>query len=170
MRPGLRKVALTVHVVASVGWLGAVAVFAALAAVGLTSGDPQVVRGVYLVMEPAARVVLLPLGIAALVTGVVQSLGTRWGLLRHYWVTFKLAITALAVLILVGYMETFRVMANAAADPAASLAAIRNPSPLAHATAALVALTAATVLAIFKPRGLTRYGRRKQRDDRAARV
>ncbi len=37
MTPGLRKFARTAHVTSSVGWLGAVAGFLALAAAGLTS-------------------------------------------------------------------------------------------------------------------------------------
>ena len=77
-RPRLRKFVLTVHVTSSVGWLGAVAVFLALSVVGLTSRDAQVVRGVYLAMESAGWAVLVPLSLASLLTGLVQSLGTKW--------------------------------------------------------------------------------------------
>ncbi len=55
MAPRLRTFALTAHVTSSVGWLGAVVVFLALASVGLTSQDAQTVRGAYLVMEPITR-------------------------------------------------------------------------------------------------------------------
>jgi DMSO/TMAO reductase YedYZ heme-binding membrane subunit len=89
MPPRIRQFALTAHVTSSVGWLGAVLVFLALAVVGLRSGDAQTVRGVYLVMERAAWLVLAPLAFASVLTGIVQSLGTTWGLLRHYWVVFK---------------------------------------------------------------------------------
>jgi hypothetical protein len=51
MAPGLRKVALTAHVTSSVGWLGAVATFLALALAGLTSKDAQLVQAAYLMME-----------------------------------------------------------------------------------------------------------------------
>jgi hypothetical protein len=168
MRPRLRKFALTAHVTCSVGWIGAVVVFLALAIVGLTSPDAQTVRGVYLVMEPAAWSVLVPLAFASLLTGTVQSLGTTWGLFRHYWVVFKLLIAAFATIVLLIYMETFRVMARVAADPTVDLALVRNPSPRfhAHAVLALLVLLVATVLAIYKPRGLTPYGRRKQREQR----
>jgi len=84
MPPHLRKFALTAHVTTTVGWLGAVVVFLALAVVGLTSQDPQTVRGAYLVMEPAAWLVLVPLAFASLLTGIVQALGTTWGFFRHY--------------------------------------------------------------------------------------
>jgi hypothetical protein len=166
MPPRVRQFALTAHVTCSVGWIGAVLVFLALAIIGLTSQDAQTVRAVYIVMEPAAWAVLIPLAFASLITGIIQGLGTMWGLFRHYWVLFKLLIAVFATLILLIYMETFRVMASVAADPTADLGIVRNPSPRLHAVLALLVLLVATVLAIYKPRGLTLYGRRKQRDQR----
>jgi hypothetical protein len=166
MRPWLRKFALTAHVTASVGWLGAVACFLVLAIIGLTSQDAQTVRGIYLVMEPTAWLILIPLAFASLLTGLIQSLGTHWGLFRHYWILFKLLITVFATIILMIYMETFRIMADVAADPTASLAVVRNPSPTVHATLALLVLLVATTLSVYKPRGLTPYGWRQQRDAR----
>jgi hypothetical protein len=166
MPPRVRQFALTAHVTCSVGWIGAVLVFLALAIIGLTSQDAQTVRAVYIVMEPAAWAVLVPMAVASLITGIVQGLGTTGGLFRHYWVLFKLLIAVFATLILLIYMETFRVMASVAADPTADLGIVRNPSPRFHAVLALVVLLVATVLAIYKPRGLTPHGRRKQRDQR----
>jgi hypothetical protein len=157
----LRRLVLTAHVTTTVGWLGAVTVFLALAVVGLTSRDAQTVRGVYLVMQPAAWFVLVPLACASLLTGIVQSLGTTWGLLRHYWVLFKLVITALATIVLLTYMETFALMARVAADPSAGLGGVRNASPVLHAALALFVLLVATVLAVYKPRGMTPYGWRR---------
>ena len=168
LTPRLRKLALTAHVTSSVGWIGAVIVFLALALLGLTSDDAQTVRGVYLVMDPAARLTLVPLALASLLTGLVSSLGTPWGLLRHYWVLFKLAINLFATAILLTYMKTFRAMADVAADASNDLAAVRNPSPLVHSVLALVVLLVAAVLAVYKPRGMTRYGWRKQHQQRAA--
>ena len=168
MGPDLRRFALTNHVAVSVGWIGAVVVFLALAGLGLTSEDPTIVRGVYLVMEHAAWLTLVPLALASLVTGVVMSLGTTWGLFRHYWVVFKLIITVFATIVLLIYMETFKQMAAVAADSSTKLDEVRNPSPLVHAALALVILLVATVLAIYKPQGITLYGRRKQLTDRAA--
>jgi hypothetical protein len=165
--PGLRKLALTAHITATLGWLGAVMVFLAVAIVGLTSEDAQTVRGAYLVMDPAAWLALVPLAFASLLTGVVQALGTTWGLFRHYWVLFKLVIAVFITTVLLIYMETFRHMAGVAADPGADLALVRNHSPMIHAVLALLSLLVATVLAVYKPRGMTRYGWRKQHERRA---
>ena len=51
MTPGLRKFALTTHVTSSVGWLGAVGAFLALAIAGVGSEDAQIVRAAYLAMH-----------------------------------------------------------------------------------------------------------------------
>jgi hypothetical protein len=168
MGPGIRRLVLTAHVASSVGWLGAVLAFVGLAAVGLTSENAQTVRGAYLVMEPVAWIILLPLAFASLVTGVVQSLGSVWGLFRHYWVVFKFLITIFSTLILVLYTGTFRYMAGMAADQSVDLASVRNASPAIHAVLATLVLLVATVLAVYKPRGMTGYGWRKQRQERVS--
>lgn len=167
MTQRLRKAALTAHVVASVGWLGAVACVLALAVAGLASGDAQTVRAVYPAMEVAAWVALLPLAIASLLTGIVQSFATKWGLFRHYWVVVKLAINILATVVLLLYLETLDSLADVAAtSTGGDLSGLRSASPVLHAGAALLLLAMATVLAVYKPRGMTGYGWRKQQEQR----
>ena len=161
--PALRRFTFTTHVTSSAGWVGAVLVFVALAGIGLTSRDERTVRGAYLIMAPAAWFVLVPLAHAALVSGIALSLGTPWGLFRHYWVALKLVITAFCTVILLIYMGTFRQMAGVAADPVIELGLVRNPSPLLHSIVALMLLIAATVLAVYKPFGMTPYGVRQQK-------
>ncbi len=168
MTPGVRKLALTAHVTCSVGWLGAVAGSLALAVAGLTSQDAQTVRAVYLTMELTGWYVLIPFSLASLLTGLVQSLGTVWGLFRHYWVLTKLLMNVFATLVLLLYMQTLGYLADVAAETAVSsdLRGLRDPSPVLHAAAALLLLLVATALAVYKPRGMTRYGRRKQHERR----
>ena len=169
MTPGVRKFALTAHVTSSVGWLGAVAGFLALAIAGLTSQDVQTVRAAYLAMELTGWFVIVPLSLASLLTGLVQSLGTTWGLFRHYWVLAKLLINVFASIVLLMYMQTLDYFADLAAETTlsgADLGALRSPSPVLHAGLALLLLLVATVLAVYKPRGMTPYGWRKQREQR----
>src|ERR687891_609408 len=97
MAPRFRKFALIAHVTSSVGSLGSVAVFLALAVSGLTSQDAQMVRAAYVAMELSAWYVIVPLVLASLLTGLVQSLGTTWGLFRHFWVLAKLLLTAFTI-------------------------------------------------------------------------
>ena len=94
MTPGIRKFALTAHITSSVGLLGAVASFLALAIAGLTSQEASIVRAVYIALNVMVWHVIAPLCFAALLTGMIQGLGTPWGLFRHYWVLAKLVATA----------------------------------------------------------------------------
>lgn len=164
MPPGLRKLALTAHVTSSVGWLGAVAGFLALAVAGLSSQDAQLARAAYLAMGLTSRAVIVPLSLASLLTGLVQSLGTNWGLFRHYWVVAKLLINILASTLLMVHMKPIGHMASVAAEAnvsSADLLGLRIQL-VADAGAALLILLVATALGVYKPRGMTRYGWRKQ--------
>jgi uncharacterized membrane protein len=162
----LRKLALTAHVTFSVGWLGAVAAFLALAITGLTTENAEKARAAYLAMELTASFVIVPFCLASLLTGLIQSLGTAWGLFRHYWVLAKFIITVLSTLILLLHMRPIRYMAGIAAEAALSGTDHRQLriQLVADAGAALVALLVATTLSVYKPRGLTRYGWRKQHE------
>ena len=169
MTPRVRKLALTAHVTSSVGWLGAVAGFLALAVVGLSSQDSETVRAAYLTMELTGWFVLVPFALASLLTGLVQSLGTKWGLFRHYWVVAKLLINVFATIVLLLYMQTLDYFAGVAAETAFSsgdLGALRSPSPAIHAGAALLLVLLATTLAVYKRRGMTPYGWRKEQEQR----
>ena len=73
-----------------------------------------------------------------------------------------------SVVVLITYMKTFRAMASAASDPRSALDTLRNPSPLVHSVLALMILIVAAVLAIYKLRGMTRYGWRKKHEERNA--
>jgi hypothetical protein len=166
--PALRRFTFTTHIASSIGWTGAVVAFLAFAVIGFTSNDEMTVRRAYLLMAPAAWFVLVPLAHASLLSGIILAVGTTWGLFRHYWVVLKLGITVFATVILLIYMETFRQMAGVAADPVVDLAVVRNASPILHAILALILLLAATVLGVYKPFGMTDYGRRKQNEQRQA--
>jgi hypothetical protein len=163
MSPRARSLWLTAHIAASVGWLGTVAAAFVLAVAGLTSEDPQTLRAAYLCLELIAWFAILPLAFASLLTGLIQSLGTSWGLFRHYWVLAKLTINVFATLVLLLYLQTLGRLADMAAEtsPAGDVSGLRSPSPALHAGAALVLLVLATSLAVYKPRGMTPYGWRK---------
>jgi ABC-type anion transport system duplicated permease subunit len=170
MTSGVRKLALTLHVLASVSWLGAVAAFLALAIAGLTNADAQIVRSCYVAMEVTTRYVIVPLCFASLLTGLASSLGTTWGLFRHYWVVIKLTLTILATVVLLVHTRPIRYVSDVAAQGPLARHELRDVRTqlVADAGAAMVVLVVNTVLAVCKPRGLTRYGRRKQRQERAA--
>ncbi len=157
MTPGVRKFALTTHVTSSVGWLGAVAAFLALALAGLSSSDALMVRAAYLAMEFITWFVIVPFSIASLITGVIQGLGTQWGLFRHYWVMAKLGLTVVATVILLVHTQPIGAVAQVALQGPLAAGDLRplRMRLVADAVAALFALLAATTLSVFKPWGLT---------------
>lgn len=159
MTPRLRKFALTLHITVSVGWLGAVAAFLALAVAGLVSQDEQIIPAAYLAMELTTWYVIVPLAFASLLTGLIQALGTRWGLFRHYWVLAKLLVTILATLLLLVHTQPIRIMADIAREASLSTAdAGRLQIQLVgDAGAALLALLVTTTLSVYKPPGKTPY-------------
>lgn len=165
MKPGLRKFALTAHIIFSVGWLGAVVGFLALVVAALTSRDAQTVHAAWIAMELTGWFAIVPLALASLFTGLVMSLGTPWGLFRHYWVLFKLLLTILATIVLLLNMQTVSFLAGVAAKTG-------NADPnglwgeLLHAGGGLLVLLVTTILSVYKPRGMTRYGWRKQNEQR----
>jgi hypothetical protein len=164
MSPRIRKFALIAHITSTVGWLGAIVSFLVLAIVALTSNDAQFVRGAYLAMELSGLYVLVPFCIVSLATGLIMSLGSSWGLFRHYWVLVKFAITVVSAIILFMYTQTLNSLGDLARDATVPIDHLQNPSPVLHSGAAVLALLVNTVLSVYKPRGMTRYGRRKQRE------
>lgn len=167
MSRGLRKFVLTAHITFAVGWLGSVASFLALAIVGLRSHDALTLRAAYVSMELITRFVILPLSFAPLITGPILSLGTAWGLFRHYWILVKLGITVLSTLILLIHIQPITYLANVAAQGTLSSADFQIRLQMVMASsAALVALIVANSLAVFKPKGMTPYGWRRQYEER----
>jgi hypothetical protein len=158
LTPGLRKFALTAHVTSSVGWFGAVAGFLALAVTGLLGDEAHRVQAAYFAMESLAWLVIVPLSLGSLVTGIIQALGTSWGLFRHYWVLIKLLMTVVATAVLLVHMQPISWMSGVDAGTILSSTDVREVRVqlVVDAGAALLVLLVATTLSIYKPRGQTK--------------
>jgi hypothetical protein len=162
MSPQLRKFALATHLSFSVGWIGAVVAYLALGIAAATSEDAQTIRGAWIAMELTGWYVIVPLALASLLTGLVMALGTRWGLFRHYWVLFSFVLTLVAIAVLLAHMPSVSSTADVARQAeGARLEALGGD--LGHPGIGLGVLLVIQVLNVYKPRGMTRYGRRKQR-------
>jgi hypothetical protein len=156
MTPRFRKAVLTTHIVFSVGWLGAIVPYLALAIAGLTSGDANMGRAAFLSMEVIGWYVIVPFSLAALLSGLVQALGTQWGLFRHWWILAKFLLTIVAVFVLLRHMQDVSRVAQLAQEKTLSTADFRPE--LIHAAGGLLIVLAATMLSVFKPWGMTPYG------------
>ena len=169
MTPGVRKIALTVHLTSSVGWIGAVVAFLVLVVTAMTRQDAQTLRAAWIAMGLTGRFAIVPLALASLFTGAIMALGTKWGLFRHYWVLISLLLTFLATVILLANMQTVSFFAGIAAEtdgtgPGGLRGALR--SELLHAGVGLLVLLVIQALNVYKPPGMTPHGWRKQREQR----
>ncbi len=165
MTPAARKLALTTHIVCSVGWLGSVATFLALSLVGAFGDDPETARSAYIAMNTIGGLVIIPFSFASLASGVIQALGSPWGLFRHYWVLSKLLLNLLAtgLLLLHQYMSVSvasqrALMITTGVLPSFGRLAVQQ---IFDASLAVLTLVTATAFAIYKPKGLTGYGQHK---------
>ena len=155
MTSAIRKLALTAHVSVSVGWLGAAAAYLALAITGLVTRDSDLASATYLSMEIIGRVILVPLSLAALLSGLVQSLGTEWGLFRHYWIVAKLSLTVPATAVVLLHIPSVSRMARLAVDTALATGefAELRIQLVVHAVGGLLVLLTITSLSVYKPWG-----------------
>jgi hypothetical protein len=145
MKPKARKTWLLLHVITSVGWLGVTIGMLVLALAAFDA--PQL----YPAMELLGDLVVLPLALGALVTGVVLSLGTKWGLVRHRWVLVKFVLTVIAVI-----ATTFSLRSGL--HEAADGVVAAGGDVLVAACVSLALYTFNAVLSVFKPWGRTRWG------------
>ncbi|MDV3222352.1 hypothetical protein [Intrasporangium sp.] len=159
-----RKAVLVTHVVSAGAWIGIDVIVAVLVLVGWFGGDVQVRSLAYRALATFVVWPMLASGLLALVSGVVLGLGTKWGLVRYWWVAVKLALNlVLCTLILVvlepgmGAVGTYgQELLDGAPDPAAVSTLFFPPA------VSLTTLTLATVLAVFKPWGRTGWGRARR--------
>lgn len=157
MSAPVRRFALTAHITTSVGWLGAVACFLALSMTGLASQEPVKVQAAYVAMELLCWLVIVPLSLLSPMTGIAQSLWTPWGLLKHYWVVVKLLVTLPCTAALLLHMLPTTRLAAAAMQGGLADGAMRElrVQLVADSAVAIAALTFATILAVYKPKGRT---------------
>jgi hypothetical protein len=158
--PWFRKLLLLCHVVSSVGWFGAAAAYAGLVAGALGSPDAQEVRAACVATEPTMRLAIVPLALVSLSSGLLQSLATAWGLVRYYWVIYKIVLTLVATAVLLVNARTIAALARAAKiAQGPDLGALKGQ--LVHASLGMLVLLLITALSVYKPKGVTRYGWRK---------
>ncbi len=157
LSPAWRKAALTAHVTASVGWLGSVAAFLAVALVAVLNADDLKARAASSTLELIGWFVIVPFSAASLLSGVIQSVATPWGLFRHYWVIAKLLITVGASVLLMWHMQVVSSIALAASDSSLPSRHLQGPKlqVVADAGAAVVVLLIAAALSVYKPHGRT---------------
>jgi hypothetical protein len=153
--PRPRKVVLLVHIVASVALVGEVWGLVLLNLSATLTGDAALAHAAYRLMTPLVFAGGIPLSFISLLSGIVLGLGTRWGVLRHFWVAAKLVL--LIATILVGALLSNPEDLAAATLNGAAPGAARQWGQVAAVGGQLLMLLTATALSVFKPRGLPRF-------------
>jgi hypothetical protein len=160
----MRKFVLLTHVLTSVSWIGVDLVMGVLSFRGLASDDSQTVATAYGALTMFCVPLLLTLGLLSLTTGVILGLGTRFGLVRYWWVATKLVISLLlTTLVLVALRPA---LGDAAVEVATVDATL--PDRLSEVTRNMLfppivstsLLLFAAWLSVYKPWGPTPYGRK----------
>ena len=153
-----RKTFLVVHIASAGAWIGIDVVIAVFVFTAVFSGDDGTKALCYRALELFAVWPLLTAGVLSLASGVVLGLGSKYGLLRYWWVAVKLGLNLmLTALVLVGLQPVVENAAERAREFAAGGAAelavgdLIYP-PIVSPTALLIAV----VLAVFKPWGRVR--------------
>lgn len=157
LRPATRKLWLVLHILSAAAWIGVDVIVAVLVAAGMSGGDRT--RG--LAYQALGSFVVWPMltaGLVCLGTGLILGLGSKWGLLRYWWVAVKLALNlVLCTLILVALNPG---MPEVRAHGEALSAGLTSPLDTANLVfppiVSLTALSLATVLSVYKPWGRMR--------------
>ena len=165
-----RKLTLTIHIITALGWIGVDFVLFVFAVTGMTSDDPTTLAMCYRAIDLFAVVLLLPLGLLSLASGLLLGWGSKYGSLRYRWVFWKLVLNlVLTTLVVVLLRPAVSDAADAVAGPTATLNDRLDQAQsnlIFPPTVSITALTLATVLAVYKPWGRTKYGRRRLEEER----
>jgi hypothetical protein len=155
--PRTRKLLLVLHVASAGTWLGidvvlGILVFAALTGSG--DGPAVAIAGAGLFATwPLAAVGLLCLG-----TGILLGLGSKYGLVRYWWVAVKLVLNVVLVtlvaVLLAPELGVLAASARSSLGDGRELPDLSNLAfpPIVSTTAVLFAMTLST----FKPWGRVR--------------
>ncbi|MFJ8310182.1 MULTISPECIES: DUF2269 domain-containing protein [unclassified Streptomyces] len=149
---------LVAHVAVSVSWLGLTLGLLALGVTAYTTDSAAMMGAAYRSMKVFGDWLVVPIALVTLSTGVVLSLGTRWGLARHRWVWIKFWLTLITLSLSAFLLRPEINSAVAAGVPDTSLVA----APVVSSSAYFFM----TAISVLKPWGLTRRGRRHRAESR----
>ncbi|MBB3081208.1 DUF2269 domain-containing protein [Streptomyces violarus] len=153
-----RRAVLVVHVTASASWLGLTLGLLALGTTAATTGSAVTVEASVRAMRLFADWLLLPVAFLTLLSGLVLSLGTPWGLARHRWVYTKFWLTLATT---VATVFALRPGVNSAVTAVAAGGPLPDAGDVLFGpVVSLSAYVFMTVISVLKPWGLTRRGRR----------
>ncbi|MCX5387597.1 DUF2269 domain-containing protein [Streptomyces sp. NBC_00083] len=160
LRRPARRGWLVAHIAVSVSWLGLTLGLLALGITACTTDSPAMTEAAYRAMKVFGDWLVVPIALVSLGTGVVLSLGTRWGLARHHWVWVKFWLTLVTLCLSAFSLRPEINGAVTAGVPDISLVA----APVVSSSAYFFM----TAVSVLKPWGLTSRGRKHRAQERKA--
>ena len=159
-----RRALLTLHIVSAVGLLGSVAALLVAGIRAATRSDVMEAHAIYELMSVLPFALGIPFSFVALGSGILLGLTSRWGLVRHWWVTGKLAL--LVATILLGALVTGQSIGELAdaTAPAGSGDHTGEWAVVAVLGLQIALVLSANILAVFKPAGTTPWSHRRAGD------
>jgi hypothetical protein len=148
----VRNAVLTAHIMMSVGLLGDVAGFLAVAIRASSTTDQGSALHLIQVLSMFSVLFGIPLSVGAILTGITLGIGSKWGIFRYPWVVTKL-------LLIVSVMVVGGVIIGPALDTMRHGGGDTTAQLIAAASYDVVALAIATGLSVFKPGRSFRAGR-----------
>ena len=90
----------------------------------------------------------------------MQAVGTKWGLLKYYWVVVKLFLTIASTILLLLHMQPISYLAGVAAGSSFSNSQQSEQliQLIEKAGATILVLLAVTTISVYKPWGMIQFG------------
>jgi hypothetical protein len=157
LTPAARKAVLVLHVVAGIGWMGVDIALLVLLITARTTNDAALVVSGFNAIGMIVPIAVPPLSLSILGTGIILGLGTRWGLVRYWWVLVKLLLSlVMTVLVFVSLIPAVSNMTvlSATTISADAVRASLGTLPtmlLFPPIVSFLMLGVAAILSIFKP-------------------
>ncbi len=156
-----RKTVLILHIISGVGWIGVDFALLPLVITGLTTDDGETAAASYRAIATLVPWTIPALSLLILTTGVLLGLGTKWGLIRYWWVATKLVISLLlTVLVFVALLPAVSSLEVTSATTGDDVrAALDDPAVFLYPpVVSCTLLVVSAILSVTKP-----WGRRGKR-------
>ncbi len=165
---GGRKAWLATHIISAGAWIGIDVVLAVLVFTAMLTDDPALAAVCYQALRLFAVWPLLVAGLVCLGSGVMLGLGSRYGLVRYWWVAIKLVLNLAMVTLAVVSLRPG--VGEAAAYGESLLAGLPGTAPdlVFPPIVSPACLLTAVLLSIYKPGGRIRRSGREAADRKAA--
>ncbi|MCY9694691.1 hypothetical protein [Paenibacillus alginolyticus] len=159
-----RRWLLTIHLLFSAIMLGGAVVFLILSIIAANTSDEGALKACYTSMHVLAKTSIRASTIGTLVTGILLSVLTQWGLFKFYWIIAKEVLTVLSIVLgpIGMYLWTLKAVTltteeglNALQDPAFI---VNNDQLWVGIFLQIISLVAMFTISVFKP-----WGSRKQK-------